>query len=261
VENDSLGGDLSTAKAYVHALYRAESTYTDLQFWFFYAFNGHASLAASLEVGIGPISKSFSLDQSINPIGEHYGDWECCMIRIDNIKKSMIGIWLSQHSGGQYFNKFGLPAFEKNGKAAIVYASNNGHAVFSETGNNITEGINKSLGVAKIKAGLYNVTGKGGKSLDSRTRYEVVATNWLEKDFPEKRWVAYPYRWGPTGGTPYDLQKVIDTIIRALPGPANIGPVRDLISEVVRKIAGALPDNVDGPEGPALKDQWRGIYG
>jgi hypothetical protein len=36
-------GDFSTAKAYVNALWIKTTTYTDLQFWFFSAYNGHGT--------------------------------------------------------------------------------------------------------------------------------------------------------------------------------------------------------------------------
>jgi Vacuolar protein sorting-associated protein 62 len=36
-------GDFTTAKAYVNALWIKTTTYTDLQFWFFSAYNGHGT--------------------------------------------------------------------------------------------------------------------------------------------------------------------------------------------------------------------------
>jgi Vacuolar protein sorting-associated protein 62 len=42
LEDGYKGGDLATAKAYVHAYWRPGMSWTDLQFWFFYAYNGRA---------------------------------------------------------------------------------------------------------------------------------------------------------------------------------------------------------------------------
>lgn len=256
IEQAAIVGKFETARAYVHALAYDNVTYTEFQFWFCYAYNGPGTVALALKApAVHPI---FTL--SAEPFGEHYGDWECCMLRVENRTRNLVSMWLSQHSSGETLNKFEIAKLERLDDAPVVYASNNGHAVFPHTGNNITNLINKSLGPFAIDAGLYNVTGKGGLTLDCRTRFELVATSGFLHDVPQARWLAYPYRWGPTGGRPYDLSKLYDRIMDKLPGLNKIGYVEDLVQTLVHVIGQVVGDNVDGPEGPAQKDQWKGIY-
>jgi VPS62-like protein len=94
LEDGYKGGDLATAKAYVHAYWKPGMSWTDLQFWFFYAYNGPGTAHIN---GLVFDTIAHSGDPNLAPLGEQFGDWECCMIRIDNSSKQMILSRLADH--------------------------------------------------------------------------------------------------------------------------------------------------------------------
>lgn len=95
-------GDISTAKAYVNAFWVPEQTYTDLQFWFFSAYNGHGTALFS-SLLLNKLAHTGTID--LSPLGEHVGDWEYAAIRIDNTTQDMIGIMLSAHGKNIFYDK------------------------------------------------------------------------------------------------------------------------------------------------------------
>ena len=122
------GGNPADAHAYLHASWSSGLDFTDLQFWFFYAYNGP---------GTGHIGYLIhSADFDLKPLGAHFGDWECTMVRIDNATRKPISVWLSQHKNGEFFGPKKMGAFNRVGDQIIVYSSYNGHAMYSSTGTN-----------------------------------------------------------------------------------------------------------------------------
>jgi len=62
-------------------------TYTDLQFWFFSAYNGYGTI----RFGSLVMDKvEHQADINLAPLGEHWADWEYAGIRIDNATKELI---------------------------------------------------------------------------------------------------------------------------------------------------------------------------
>jgi hypothetical protein len=257
LEDAFKGGDPSTAKAYVHAYWKPGMSYTDLQFWFFYAYNGPGTAHIN---GLIFDTIAHSGDPDMAPMGEHYGDWECCMIRIDNQEKTLIGAWLSQHSAGQMFGFNDLKQFQRTNKQINVYASRNGHAVYAQAGSNYTEHRKyPSSGIpAGIEFFLRNDTADGGSSLDCSQKYEIVSADWL--GVTEPQWVNYPYRWGPEGATTHmNPQTVADIMYAAL------GWLGAIAAPLVQVMAGYIlsvfvKDDVNGPSGPKTKSTWTGGY-
>jgi hypothetical protein len=261
LDDGAKGGNPSTAKGYVHALWTPSHDYTDLQFWFFYAYNGPGTAHVNGLV-MDTIVHTGNVD--LAPLGEHFGDWECCMVRIDNNTKQPIGIWLSQHSSGQYFNASELNQFARvNGQQFVVYASRNGHAVYPQPGSNYTEHYKIPPGgiPAALEFFLRNDTAAGGQSLDCGKLYEIVSADWLEPQIAPAQWLRYPYRWGPEGTTTHMSPGTVSNILNA-----GIGPLGILVPGfVVVEMAGLLlplfvKDDVNGPSGPKQKSTWVGEY-
>ena len=259
LEDSFKGGDLTTAKGYLHAYWKPGLSYTDLQFWFFYAYNGPGTAHIN---GLLFDTIVHSGDPNLAPMGEHYGDWECCMIRIDNGSKAMIGAWLSQHSGGQMFNPSQLGQFKRTGQQINIYSSRNGHAVYAQTGGNYTE--HRKYPDPAIPAGieffLRNDTADGGKSLDCGKNYQIVSADWLGSAFPEPQWLNYPYRWGPEGATTHMSPSTVADILKAALGWLGTfaAPILQVIAGYILSIF--VTDDVNGPEGPKRKSTWTGGY-
>ncbi|MBO9558688.1 MAG: Vps62-related protein [Caulobacter sp.] len=258
LEDAFKGGDMSTAKAYVHAYWKPGLSYTDLQFWFFYAYNGPGTAHIN---GLVFDTIVHSGDPDLSPMGEHYGDWECCMVRIDNQEKTLIGAWLSQHSSGQMFGFNDLSQFQRTNKQINVYSSRNGHAVYAGVGSNYSE--HRKYPSSGIPAGLEfflrNDTADGGDSLDCAQKYEIIAADWL--GVTEPPWVNYPYRWGPEGATTHlNPSTVADILYAALGwlGTVVAGPIVQVVAGYILSIF--VTDDVNGPEGPKTKSTWTGGY-
>jgi hypothetical protein len=188
-------------KAYVNAFWKPGLTYTDIQFWFFSAFNGPGT-ARFASLILNKVDHTGDID--LSPLGEHVGDWEYAAIRVDNASKEMIGIMLSQHGKNILYQKDNMPKQFKmvNGTHPVVYASLNGHANFPAPGPNFTE-HHQVLGIpVGLDFNLLNSTADGGKRLDCSLNYEVVSAEWLKGTpdaYTAPHWLGYPYRWGPEG--------------------------------------------------------------
>jgi len=200
-------------------------------------------------------------DVNLAPLGEHYGDWECCMVRIDNKSKQMSGAWLSQHSAGQMFYQNDLKAFQRvNGNQIVVYSSRNGHAVYSGRGGNYTE--HRSYGLGALGTGLEfdlrNDTADGGHELNCGQKYDIISADWL--NYKEPNWVNYYNRWGPEGSTTHMSADTVANIFKAAFGWLSIiaFPTLQIIGGVV--LSFFVKDDVNGPVGPKTKSTWHGAY-
>jgi hypothetical protein len=258
-------GDISTAKAYVHVFWEQGMTVTDLQFWIFHAYNGPGSAHVVGLVFDKPVQNG---DPSLEPLGEHWADWEYIALRIDNATKKLLAIGLSQHGTGHWTSRADFSStFAFSGVThPIVYASLNGHANYPSAGPNYME-YHKFPSPLAIPAGLefslHNDTADGGASLDCSRHYEVVAADFLQPAdrYPDVPWVRYSYRWGPEGTAIQMAPDQIEKIIRAgfgdfaddLPGYALLNLVGSIVPFFVRS-------DVNGVVAPIMQKTWLGRY-
>jgi Vacuolar protein sorting-associated protein 62 len=256
-------GDMAGAKAYVRALWQPGMSYTDLQFWFLYAYNGPGTAHLNGLVFDQVVNHG---DAGLAPLGEHYGDWECCMIRVDNSSKTMFGAWLSQHAAGRLYLATQLSEFGRTGGHIHVHASHNGHANYASDGANHSEHLKLPdvspawLVPAAIEFDLRNETADGGPTLACAERYEIVSADWLGGAFPEPRWLDYPYRWGPEGTTTHMSPTTVYNILSAA-----LGWIAALFAAPAMLLAGYIlayfvTDDLNGPTGPKMKSAWKGAY-
>jgi len=263
IEESVKSGNFPTGKAYVNAFWKTGLTWTDIQFWFFSAYNGHGTARFDSLV-LNKIEHSGDID--LSPLGEHIGDWEYAAIRIDNASKEMIGILLSEHGKNVLLTKDQIAKQFKmvNDTHPVVYASLNGHANFPTTGPNYTE-HRKILGIpVGLEFNLLNSTADGGKRLDCSINYDVVTAEWL-KGTPDAyvtpAWVGYPYRWGPEGTAINMDAKTLGQFITAALGddakPLLGTPVVLLASELLHIFVRA---DINGSASPAGDAPWTGQY-
>jgi hypothetical protein len=264
LEESATGGDLSTAKAYVHALWRNDLPFTDLQFFFFYAYNGpgtaHVNILAFDTIVHGG-------NATLNPLGAHFGDWESCVLRIDNASKRLIGVYISQHAGGRYIPESELGQLTRvNGEQIVLYASRNGHAVYPDVGPHYTYHYKEppNLGdlppPAAFEFFLRNDTADGGGSLDCAQHYEIIAAE-APIGVRSPLWVSYPYRWGPEGAvTRMSPKTANDLVVAALGIPTDLLPGSQLIDLVGEILPAFIKDDLNGPSAPISKDIWYGRY-
>jgi hypothetical protein len=183
-------GNLPGATAYVHVYHPSGvADVVDLQFWFFYAYNGPGTMYSR----IGNLWDRTSL---IAPIGEHWGDWESVTMRFDAALQPT-SLFLSQH--GSYP---GVPVsrFEIAGafgpSHVKTYASLNGHANYFQPGDNAHRQAHVNLGLGHLDVDLYNRCSSGGPVFATESSYRIVAFDGTI--FPGNEWIGFPGNWGPT---------------------------------------------------------------
>jgi hypothetical protein len=225
IPSEARKGDMSTAVAYVHARASATAGMTDVQFWFFYPYNGPGT------------AKLFPIDKKVDlsPFGVHTGDWEHMVLTVDD-KLVPHKMYLAQHSSGEWI---ALKPGDLTRRIEL-YASRNGHATYNTTGQNLTEEKKqKLLGQTVYDVGLRNDTDKGGPTLDCAARFQLLDGN-------EPHWLDFPGLWGPK----VDYTKTVKEVLKDIPSPVD-APLKAILN--------ALPDEVkgyQGPNGPKMKGTW-----
>ncbi|KAF2184194.1 hypothetical protein K469DRAFT_689519 [Zopfia rhizophila CBS 207.26] len=261
LEESGKGGNIATAKAYVHAFWQKDLSYTDIQFWFFSAYNGPGTARIATKA-FGAVVHSGDVD--LAPLGEHVGDWEYCTIRIENRTKEMIGIILSQHGSGIRYDRKGIEKFKMvNGTHPVVYSSRNGHANFASVDDNFTETRRYGPDFAQLEFDLLNTTADGGDSLDCSQKFEIISAEWITGPdaYTIPAWVNYPYRWGPEGTSTSMSTTTVANILKAAFGPIIV-PVSD---SIVTQLASSIiqvfvKDDINGAGAPCGQGPWTGHY-
>lgn len=240
MSDDAKKGDLSIARIYVHAYWQPGNDYIDLQYWFCYGYNGPGTLHV--------YNWFTNTDVNLSPLGEHWIDWEQVTIRIKTDSQEVLGLFLSQHGEGQWITD--LKQFDRQKDQFIVYASNNGHAVYAKPGTNPTN----SYEVLGLGAYLRNDTSTGGQSFDSAGKLDIVSADFIT-GFTEPRWLQFPYRYGQ-GTNSYLTQDAVAGILQGLLGPfswiggAFISGLAEVILPVIKF------DDTNGVYGPQTQSYW-----
>ncbi|WP_372369301.1 Vps62-related protein [Candidatus Uabimicrobium sp. HlEnr_7] len=220
-------GDIHTATMYVNAKrINAYQDYTDIQYWFFYPYNGSGTLVIFGE--IVPVSL----------FGAHEGDWEHITVRVDNVTRDVQAIYFSQHGGGEWI--FDLSKIKWKNGHPIVYSSKHGHASYPKIG------LNKD---AFLNVGLVNKTDKG-PLWDATGQLKIIGT-WdeLQSYVSPPQWLDFPYDWGMPR-LPYSkelLYKSFPTLPRW---------TIDLVAPVLKEMWNTIVTG--GPAGPKQKGSWDG---
>ncbi|KAK5786187.1 hypothetical protein At1g04090 [Gossypium arboreum] len=222
-------GNLESAELYVHVKPALGGTFTDIVMWIFCPFNG----PANLKIGL--------MNIQMNKIGQHVGDWEHFTLRISNFTGELWQVYFSQHSGGEWVDAFNLEFIE--GNKPIVYSSKHGHASFPHPGIYLQ-------GSDKLGIGIRNDTARSKYFVDSSTRYQIVAAEYLGVVVTEPCWLQYMREWGPT--IVYDSRSELDKIISLLPLFVRFS-VENIFDLFPTELYGE-----EGPTGPKEKDNWVG---
>ncbi len=253
-------GDFSQATCYVHAK-AGTGLYTDIQFWFFYAYNGHGTFRI----------KTLSFGQTLTegntssaPIGEHEGDWEHVTVRINNFTHQPEYLYLSQHGGGIWVPWKDL-TFVSETTQPIIYSSQNGHASYQLIGSNYSHHIKKpntNWSPAIIEFFLVNQTKPNGDVLNCAEKYCIINADYLGDKAPaQPNWVDFWGRWGKSSEAHLTVEQVEMIILKnAAPLLGVLGPAS---TAIIAAIAGIIVpflnvEDQDGPTAPIAKPDWSG---
>ncbi|KAL0340797.1 UNVERIFIED_CONTAM: hypothetical protein Sradi_4596500 [Sesamum radiatum] len=179
---------------------------------------------------------------TFNRIGQHVGDWEHFTLRLSNFNGELWSVYFSEHSGGEWLDASELEFIE--GNKPIVYASKHGHASFPHEGCYIQ-------GSTKLGVGARNDCAKSKYSVDSSSKYQIVAAEYIGDDvITEPHWLQYMREWGPT--VVYDSRSELEKLLKHLPFFVRFS-VENLIELFPTELYGE-----EGPTGPKEKDNWLG---
>lgn len=149
-------GDLQNSQVYLHVKPMLGATYTDIQIWVFYPFNGPEK--AKVDFSSIPLRR----------IGEHVGDWEHVTLRISNFNGELHSMYFSEHSGGSWVIASELEF--QGGNKPCRYSSLHGHAMYSKSGL-ILQG---SGGI-----GIRNDTANSKIVMDIGLQFSLAASEYL----------------------------------------------------------------------------------
>lgn len=256
VPESAKGGDLGSAKVYVHVKHDISKDYTDFQFWLFSAYNGPGtaflkSWAVGIEVSRG--------NANLAPLGEHFSDWEYVSLRYSHTIDKPVSVFFSQHGGGVRIPYLDL---ERVKDQFLVYVSKNGHANYPKIGDNFSEYRyygSKDIGTY-IEFMLRNDTGEG-KKFDCAKNYELVAADCIERTPAPAKWLDYAYRWGPISATTTITVQAVEELLSAALGFLRIlVPVTLFMAPLATLIASIfVKDDKNGVVGPKQHaGSWNG---
>src|SRR6476620_5406471 len=87
-------GNLGVARAYVNVVNSGVGGQYDIQYWFYYAFNGPTTSQFD-----GPVGKSTTNEAP--PSGQHDGDWEHIVVRVAD-SGNIVSVFFAEHGSGQW---------------------------------------------------------------------------------------------------------------------------------------------------------------
>ncbi|AAK78769.1 hypothetical protein BJV85_003216 [Clostridium acetobutylicum] len=186
-------GNLNSAKCYVYVRKRNKGRYLDLQYFFFYGYNG-----PTINIHLNKNKKNYSTSN----IGENYGNWEHVTVVIDSTDGSILGAIFDQHGKSCFYD---IDQLEYEKGHIVVYSALSSHASYPSAGKSVTEYDSQELGVPPVSVGivkfeLHDATDKG-RRWDTSLVCQLVSYNITGTEVEEPKWMAFNGRWGK----PYDL--------------------------------------------------------
>lgn len=248
-------GNLRRAKALVRVLPAGDFS-TELQFWFFYPFNGPGRVWVRAASGIG--------DRNwLRQCGRHYGDWELVSIIVTNTATELESVYMSRHSEGETFDRWENVTYPWEDGAyrsasdsrrklkiedqgflkwiyiahPIVYSGISSHAHYPWAGNHNYERVfSQSWVLGTASADLFDRTeaGRAFRACDE-VNYRIISSDLPGFKVIEPKWLDYNGRWG-------QYEKLAD------------GVKFGVIPTYTRKEVGK------GPSGPKMKPEWSGAF-
>lgn len=264
-------GDLGSAVCYAHVISRGDQAGYDIQYWFFSPFNGAGIIGLAIKTGSLQWPGTFS----IPPAGEHEGDWEEIVVRVDRSGKIQ-KVYCSQHSGGEWYNQASKPGAHdgytlQNGHP-VIYSALNGHPSFPWIGDFPTKdssgtqiGFSVEEGPVSASGGLLNQTGQGARwDCFQPDHHKLLAVDTPDFTYSSNTWWL-PFR-GRVGALQPSIgdteQEAAERLAQNLGKLVGLGIVHALLVPlallIVQALIVAAPylDNPRGPTSLITKDDW-----
>jgi hypothetical protein len=195
-----IGGNLRRAKATVRVL-PAGTFSTELQFWFFYPYNGPARVRVRAASGSAH-------DNWLKQSGRHYGDWELVSIIVSNSVTELESVYMSRHSGGETFHlgrdgeyrsaRNSRRTLETRSRRPIVYSAVSSHAHYPSPGIFEYERVHSTYWVlGTASADLFDRATAGVPfNAYEEGNYRIVSSDMPGFEVTEPTWLDYSGPWG-----------------------------------------------------------------
>lgn len=245
-------GNLALARPYVNA--KIGPTTTDLQYWFLYAYNGPGIAYWKY---LKPWTGHYEAigDYTMEPCGQHEGDWEHITVRVDNRSGQLVAAYLSQHDHGAWFPP---AAVNLSGGRITFYPSRNGHAAYWRPDRAYSNFV--SLGGIEFR--LLNDTGHPGRAFDTRANGGplLIAVQNAPFAVAAPAWMQVKGRWGRVyeRGVAAARRDLEDRFGKMGGMLASLGTVQ--LADIVMDKAGLKSECSEeaGPQPPWSKGNWTG---
>lgn len=277
-------GDMSTAKGYVGVYDSSayEAGGFEIQFWFWYPFNGPGSAEVSFDlildaplIGEHKIPINFSLD--VDPFGDHQGDWEHVRLIFSGDRK-LLYIVAAEHSYGTIYYPPGTPnkpTWSDLGGRPMLYSSLHGHATYGQPGRFGTEGgsvsfdknahidlpLGQQLAIeARGQLGLYNDCANGGALLHCRTQNEIVFSNMASVPVRSPAWTGFRGRCGDVNPPVGDVSKQFNEDFSKAFVNTLMGVLPHVIKAYAERIVEVVMDRISPPIIGFLQNKFDGGF-
>ena len=162
-----------------------------LQFWFFYAFNGPGKF--HLRVG-----EVFSQDVEMDTAGRHYGDWEHVTLELKPAGQDwqLSRVYLSRHDLTVWITHLSLLQFE--GEHPKIYVARDSHAHYERPGkHNYKRVAHESFFIGHLDVDLYDLTNDGYRFETAKpSNYVIISSDYDEHHVRAPAWTNFEKRWG-----------------------------------------------------------------
>jgi len=182
--------NLDRAKALVRVCPWGYS-YTDIQFYIFYPFNGPERVHATVNI----LGTEQSAYKDLEYCGRHWADWEAAILRFSNNPVELMWVGISQHGTLYWYTPDELTL---SGSHPVVYAAKFSHAIYSSAGTHLYEEGKESGFMYDAYAKLYDYTSSDIVwETFQQDNYRIISSAVPGYDVTEPSWVNYRGRWGP----------------------------------------------------------------
>ncbi|HEU5102201.1 MAG TPA: Vps62-related protein [Roseiflexaceae bacterium] len=212
-------GDLKNAHVYVNVVGSAAPALYEIQYWFFYAFNGPTTLRFDGTLGL-------STDNEAPPLGQHDSDWEHITVRVDSTG-AIVAVYFAQHSSGQWYPPASSSTTNDgfhtlaNTSQVLVYVAKNTHACYPWPGDFAVPG--SELDYTVLTFSLRDIT---PASSSQATLWNAALSNVLQTvninapgltavSTPPK-WVLYTGKWAPDESQGLTVAETTTVILQAI---------------------------------------------
>jgi len=195
IGDSALSGSQSRAKALVSVLEAVDDTYVDLQFWFFYPFNG----PGKFHVTIGRVVDDHV---RVDTCGRHYGDWEHVTLRLvraagqSGLAWRLQDVYLSRHAFSKWLG--GVSTLRFSGRHPIVYVARDSHAHYPSAGVHYYRRVwCKNFGIGSAAVDLEDWSNNGPMFDASQPgHYRIIFSNIASWRLAPPDWYAFAAPWG-----------------------------------------------------------------